>query len=82
VEAVSVVSPLLAWDAVVLLVVGTDYDRRRRDALQLMAEAALDDASLGMAQVVVVAEPLSPSTMADAISTEQAFAEIVSQLGL
>jgi hypothetical protein len=82
VEAVSVVSPLLAWDAVVLLVVGTDYDRRRRDALQLMAEAALDDAALGMAQVVVVAEPLSASTMADAISTEQAFAEIVSQLGL
>jgi hypothetical protein len=65
VEAVSVVSPLLARDATVLMV-ADDCDRRRRDALQLMAEAALHDAGGAAARVVVLDEPLSPTTMAAA----------------
>lgn len=63
VEAVSVVSPLLARDATVLMV-ADDCDRRRRDALRLMAEAALNDAGGGAARVVVLDEPFSPATVA------------------
>ncbi|MGH9010439.1 MAG: hypothetical protein ACRDYF_11435, partial [Acidimicrobiia bacterium] len=42
IEAVTLVSPLLAHDATVILV-DDDCDPRRRDALRLLAEAALDD---------------------------------------
>jgi hypothetical protein len=65
VEAVSVVSPLLAHDATVLMV-ADDYDRRRRDALRLMAEAALNDVGECRRSVVVLDEPLSASAMAAA----------------
>jgi hypothetical protein len=71
VEAVSVVSPLLARDATVLMV-ADDCDRRRRDALRLMAEAALNDAGGGAARVVVLDEPLSPTTMAAAARRREA----------
>jgi hypothetical protein len=44
--------------------VADDCDRRRRDALRLMTEAALSDAGGTAARVVVLDEPLSPATMA------------------
>ena len=71
VEAVSVVSPLLAHDATVLMV-ADDCDRRRRDALRLMAEAALNDAGECRRSVVVLDEPLSPTAMAAAASRREA----------
>jgi len=71
VEAVSVVSPLLARDATVLMV-ADDCDRRRRDALRLMAEAALSDAGGTAARVVVLDEPLSAATMAAAARRREA----------
>ncbi|HEV7863575.1 MAG TPA: hypothetical protein VGR20_12775 [Acidimicrobiia bacterium] len=63
VEAVSVVSPFLARDATVLMV-ADEWDRRRRDALRLMAEAALNDAGVRRLSVVVLDEPLSASKLA------------------
>lgn len=71
VEAVSVVSPLLAHDATVLMV-ADDCDRRRRDALRLMAEAALNDAGESRRSVVVLDEPLSPSAMIAAARRREA----------
>lgn len=71
VEAVSVVSPLLAHDATVLMV-ADDCDRRRRDALRLMAEAALNDVGETRRSVVVLDEPLSPSAMAAAALRREA----------
>jgi hypothetical protein len=71
VEAVSVVSPLLAHDATVLMV-ADDCDRRRRDALRLMAEAALSDVGECRRSVVVLDEPLSPSAMAAAALRREA----------
>ncbi len=81
VEAVSVVSPLLAHDATVLMV-ADDCDRRRRDALRLMAEAALNDAGGGAARVVVLDEPLSPSTMVAAARRREARRDRVSLVEL
>jgi hypothetical protein len=81
VEAVSVVSPLLARDATVLMV-ADDCDRRRRDALRLMAEAALNDAGGGAARVVVLDEPLSPSMMAAAAHRREARRDRVSLVEL
>ena len=83
VEAVSVVSPLLAWDATVLLVTN-DRDTRRQDALRLMAEAALDDAGRGAALVVVVDDepPLPTETFEDPTEVDRAFNEMVEALGL
>ena len=81
VEAVSVVSPLLAHDATVLMV-ADDCDRRRRDALRLMAEAALNDAGGGATRVVVLDEPLSPSTMAAAARRREARRDRVSLVEL
>jgi hypothetical protein len=66
VEAVSVVSPLLAHDATVLMV-ADDCDRRRRDALRLMAEAALNDAGERRRSVVVLDEPLAFNEIVDAL---------------
>jgi len=74
VEAVTVVSPLLAADATVLMV-GGDGDPRRRFALRLMAEAALEDA-IGERRVVVLDEADLPEW----IAVERSFAEIVSSL--
>jgi hypothetical protein len=71
VEAIAVVSPLLAHDAVVLMV-ADEWDRRRRDALRLMAEAALADAGLWRRSVVVLDEPLSPLTLAAVASRREA----------
>ena len=71
VEAVSVVSPLLAHDATVLMV-ADDCDRRRRDALRLMAEAALNDVGEGRRSVVVLDEPLNPRAMAAAALRREA----------
>jgi hypothetical protein len=71
VEAVSVVSPLLAHDATVLMV-ADDCDRRRRDALRLMAEAALNDIGECRRSVVVLDEPLSASAMAAAALRREA----------
>jgi hypothetical protein len=71
VQAVTLVSPLLAHDATVLLV-DDDCDGRRREALRLLVEAALDD-GIGERRVVVVDESALPEWMA----VEQAFAEIV-----
>ena len=71
VEAVSVVSPLLAHDATVLMV-ADDCDRRRRDALRLMAEAALNDVGESRRSVVVLDEPLSPSAMIAAARRREA----------
>jgi hypothetical protein len=71
VEAVSVVSPLLAHDATVLMV-ADDCDRRRRDALRLMAEAALNDVGECRRSVVVLDEPLSASAMAAAALRREA----------
>lgn len=83
VEAVAVVSPLLAWDATVLLVTG-EQDARRRDALRLMAEAALDDAGRGAALVVLVDEdaPLPTAVLDDPAEVQRAFDDIVSQFDL
>ena len=53
IEAVSLVSPLLAPDATVLMV-ADDFDDRRREALRLMAEAALRDAGREEVDVVVL----------------------------
>ena len=74
VQAVTLVSPLLAHDATVLLV-DDDCDGRRREALRLLVEAALDD-GIGERRVVVVDESALPEWMA----VEQAFAEIVESL--
>jgi len=74
VEAVSLVASLLAPDATVLLV-GGDGDPRRRFALRLMAEAALDDA-VGERRVVVLDEAELPEWMA----LERSFTEIVESL--
>jgi len=71
VQAVSLVSPLLAHDATVLLV-DDDCDSRRRDALRLLVEAALDD-GISERRVVVLDESSLPEWMA----VEQAFDEIV-----
>ena len=71
VEAVSVVSPLLARDATVLMV-ADDCDRRRRDALRLMAEAALNDVGECRRSVVVLDEPLSPTAMVAAARRREA----------
>ncbi len=81
VEAVAVVSPLLAHDATVLMV-ADDCDRRRRDALRLMAEAALNDAGGGATRVVVLDEPLSPSTMVAAARRREARRDRVSLVEL
>ena len=74
IEAVSLVSPLLAHDATVVLV-DDDCDPRRREALRLLAEAALDD-GIGERRVVVVDETSLPEWLA----VEQAFAGIVDSL--
>jgi hypothetical protein len=74
VEAVTVVSPLLAPDATVLMV-GGDGDPRRRFALRLMAEAALQE-TVGERRVVVLDEAELPEW----IAVERSFAEIVSSL--
>lgn len=71
VQAVTLVAPLLAHDATVLLV-DDDCDGRRREALRLLVEAALDD-GIGERRVVVLDESALPEWMA----VEQAFAEIV-----
>ena len=71
VEAIAVVSPLLAHDATVLMV-ADDWDRRRRDALRLMAEAALTDAGVWRRSVVVLDEPLSPGTLAAVAARREA----------
>jgi hypothetical protein len=71
VEAVSVVSPLLARDATVLMV-ADDCDRRRRDALRLMAEAALNDVGECRRSVVVLDEPLSATAMVAAARRREA----------
>ena len=71
VQAVTLVSPLLAHDATVLLV-DDDCDGRRREALRLLVEAALDD-GISERRVVVLDETSLPEWMA----VEQAFDEIV-----
>ncbi len=71
VQAVTLVSPLLAHDATVLLV-DDDCDGRRREALRLLVEAALDD-GISERRVVVLDETSMPEWMA----VEQAFDEIV-----
>jgi hypothetical protein len=67
-------SPLLAHDATVVLV-DNDCDSRRRDALRLLAEAALDD-GVSERRVVVLDETSLPEW----IAVEQAFDEIVESL--
>ena len=74
IEAVTLVSPLLAHDATVVLV-DDDCDSRRRDALRLLAEAALDD-GVSERRVVVLDETSLPEW----IAVEQAFASIISSL--
>ena len=74
IEAVTLVSPLLAHDATVVLV-DDDCDARRREALRLLAEAALDDC-VGERRVVV----LDDSALPEFIAVEQAFAEIIASL--
>jgi hypothetical protein len=74
IEAVTLVSPLLAHDATVVLV-DDDCDLRRREALRLLAEAALDD-GIGERRVVV----LDDTALPEWIAVEQAFAEIISSL--
>ncbi|MEW6476643.1 MAG: hypothetical protein AB1679_30650 [Actinomycetota bacterium] len=81
VEAVSVVSPLLAHDATVLMV-ADDCDRRRRDALRLMAEAALNDVGECRRSVVVLDEPLSPMAMVAAARRREASKFPLSLAGL
>jgi len=75
VEAVAVVSPLLAHDATVLMVADDDGDHRRRDALRLLAEAALNEA--GGDRRVLVIDDIPPPDWA---AVEAAFEEIVSEL--
>ena len=74
VQAVTLVSPLLAHDATVLLV-DDDCDGRRREALRLLVEAALDD-GIGERRVVVLDE----SSLPEWIALERSFAEIVESL--
>jgi hypothetical protein len=74
IEAVTLVAPLLAHDATVVLV-DDDCDARRRDALRLLAEAALDD-GVGERRVVVLDETSLPEW----IAVEQAFASIIASL--
>ena len=74
IEAVTLVSPLLAHDATVVLV-DDDCDTRRRDAMRLLAEAALDD-GIGERRVVVLDETSLPEW----IAVEQAFEGIISSL--
>lgn len=74
IEAVTLVSPLLAHDATVVLV-DDDCDIRRRDALRLLAEAALDD-GVSERRVVVLDEAALPEW----IAVEQAFASIIASL--
>jgi hypothetical protein len=74
VQAVTLVSPLLAQDATVLLV-DDDCDGRRRDALRLLVEAALDD-GISERRVVV----LDDSSLPEWIAVERCFAEIVESL--
>jgi len=74
VEAVALVASLLAADGTVLLV-GGDGDPRRRFALRLMAEAALDDA-VGERRVVVLDEAELPEWLA----VQRSFTEIVDSL--
>jgi len=74
VEAVTLVSSRLAHDATVVLV-DDDCDTRRRDALKLLAEAALDD-GIGDRRVVMVDESELPEWMA----VEHAFAELIESL--
>jgi hypothetical protein len=74
IEAVTLVSPLLAHDATVVLV-DDDCDSRRRDALRLLAEAALDD-GVSERRVVVLDE----SSLPEWIAVEQAFASIIASL--
>jgi len=71
VQAVTLVSPLLAHDATVLLV-DDDCDGRRREALRLLVEAAIDD-GIGERRVVVLDETALPEW----IDVERSFAEIV-----
>jgi hypothetical protein len=71
VEAVALVSPLLAHNAAVLLV-DDDCDSRRRDALRLLAEAALDD-GVSDRRIVVLDEDELPEW----IAVERTFCEIV-----
>jgi hypothetical protein len=74
VEAVTLVSPLLAHDATVVLV-DDDCDARRRNALRLLAEAALDD---GVSERRVVL--LDETSLPEWIAVEQAFASIIASL--
>ena len=74
IEAVTLVSSLLAHDATVVLV-DDDCDARRRDALRLLAEAALDD-GVSERRVVVLDETSLPEW----IAVEQAFASIIASL--
>jgi hypothetical protein len=74
IEAVTLVSALLAHDATVVLV-DDDCDPRRREALRLLAEAALDD-GVGERRVVILDEGALPEW----IAVEQAFAEIIESL--
>lgn len=74
IEAVTLVSSLLAHDATVVLV-DDDCDTRRRDALRLLAEAALDD-GVSERRVVVLDETSLPEW----IAVEQAFASIIASL--
>ena len=74
IEAVTLVSPLLAHDATVVLV-DDDCDRRRSEAMRLLAEAALDD-GVGERRVVVLDE----NSLPEFVAVEQAFAGIVESL--
>ncbi len=74
VQAVTLVSSLLAHDATVLLV-DEDCDGRRREALRLLVQAALDD-GVSERRVVVLDEEALPEW----IAIEQSFAGIVEAL--
>jgi len=74
VQAVTLVSPLLAHDATVVLI-DDDCDGRRREALRLLVEAALDD-GIGDRRVVVIDE----SALPEWIDLERSFAQIVESL--
>jgi hypothetical protein len=74
IEAVTLVSSLLAHDATVVLV-DDDCDARRREALRLLAEAALDD-GVGARRVVVIDDGSLPEW----IAVEQSFAAIIASL--
>ncbi|MGH2689542.1 MAG: hypothetical protein ACRDKW_12135 [Actinomycetota bacterium] len=71
VQAVTLVTPLLAHDATVLLV-DDDCDGRRREALRLLVEAAIDD-GISERRVVVLDEDSLPEWLA----VEHSFAGIV-----